>query len=74
MEPDRWKVILDQGRCVSSGLCAAMAGRWFEITTQGTQTMHDELDPNDDVIDAAEGCPVSAISVVNAADGTVVAP
>jgi ferredoxin len=51
-----------------------MADRWFEITTQGTRTVHDELDPNDDVIDAAEGCPVSAISVVNAADGTVVAP
>jgi ferredoxin len=51
-----------------------MAGQWFEITTQGTQTVHEELDPNDDVIDAAEGCPVSAISVVNAADGTVVAP
>jgi ferredoxin len=74
MEPDRWKVTLDQDRCVSSGLCAAMAGQWFEITAQGTRTLHDELDHNDDVIDAAESCPVSAISVVNAADGTAVAP
>jgi ferredoxin len=74
METDRWKVTLDQRMCVSSGLCAATAGQWFEITAQGTRTVQDELDPNDDVIDAAEGCPVSAISVVNAADGTVVAP
>ncbi|MDQ2814996.1 MAG: hypothetical protein M3Z75_24870 [Actinomycetota bacterium] len=51
-----------------------MASQWFEITSQGTRTVHDELNPDSDVIDAAEGCPVSAISVVNAADGTVVAP
>ncbi len=74
MKTDRWKIILDQGMCVSSGQCAATAGQWFEITTQGTRTVQDELDPNNDVIDAAEGCPVSAISVVNAADGTVLAP
>jgi len=74
MKTDRWKVTLDQGLCVSSGQCAATAGQWFEITTQGTRAVQDELDPNNDVIDAAEGCPVSAISVVNAADGTVLAP
>jgi ferredoxin len=74
METDRWKVTLDQGMCVSSGQCAATAGQWFEITAQGTRTVQDELDPDDDVIDAAEGCPVRAISVVNAADGTVLAP
>ncbi len=74
MEIDRWRVTVDQRLCVSSGLCAAMAGQWFEITTQGTRTVQDELDPDNDVIDAAEGCPVSAITVVNAADGTVLAP
>lgn len=74
METDRWKVTLDQRLCVSTGLCTAMAGQWFEITPQGTRTVQDELDPNDDVIDAAESCPVGAISVVNAADGTVLAP
>jgi ferredoxin len=74
METDRWKVTLDQRKCVFSGQCAATAGEWFEITAQGTRTVQDELDSNDDVIDAAEGCPVGAISVVNAADGTLLAP
>lgn len=74
METDRWKLTLDQRMCVSSGQCAATASQWFEITVDGTRTVKDELDPNDDVIDAAEGCPVSAISVLNAVDGTVIAP
>jgi ferredoxin len=74
VETDRWKITLDQRTCVSAGQCAATADQWFEITAHGTRPLEDELDPNDDVIDAAEGCPVGAISVVNAADGTVVAP
>jgi surfactin synthase thioesterase subunit/ferredoxin len=74
MGTDRWKVTLDQRTCVSSGQCAATASRWFEITVDGTRTVQDEVDPNDDVIDAAECCPVGAISVVNTADGTLLAP
>ncbi len=74
MGTDRWKVTLDQRTCVSSGQCAATAGRWFEITVDGTRTVQDEVDPSDDVIDAAEGCPVGAISVVNTADGSLLAP
>ena len=74
METVRWEVTLDQRKCVFSGQCAATASQWFEITAQGGRALQDELDPNDDVIDAAEGCPVGAISVVNAADGTLLAP
>ena len=74
METDRWKITLDQRTCVSSGQCADVASQWFDITAQGTRVVQDELDPDENVILAAEACPVSAISVLNAADGTVLAP
>jgi ferredoxin len=74
MGAPRWKISVNRRICMSSGLCEAVAGQWFEVTGDGTRPLADELDPSDGVIEAAEACPVSAITVLNAADGTVVAP
>ena len=51
-----------------------IAGQWFESASDGTRALHEEISPHEDVIEAAEVCPVKAIRVVNAADGTQVAP
>jgi ferredoxin len=74
MSAARWKISVDRRVCVSSGTCEELAGRWFKVTDDGTRPLAEELDPDDDVIEAAVGCPVGAIRVVNAADGTIVEP
>jgi ferredoxin len=70
----RWKISVDRDVCMSSGVCEALAGKWFELTDDGARPLAEELDPDEVVVEAAESCPAEAIRVMNATDGTVVAP
>jgi ferredoxin len=50
------------------------ASKHFELRSGHSYPIEPEIEPSDDVIDAAEGCPVEAILVKSTADDRVIAP
>jgi ferredoxin len=71
---ERWRISVDQNVCQGTGLCSSVASEYFELRSGHSHPINPEVDPHDDVIDAAEGCPVEAILVVSTEDDRVVAP
>jgi ferredoxin len=62
------KVKVNKDLCIGCGACQAIAPDVFEIEDDGLATSKvDEVPENikEDVIDALEGCPTSAIEEVN---------
>ncbi|CRK61024.1 hypothetical protein [Alloactinosynnema sp. L-07] len=58
-----WKVEVDERACVASGLCTGIAPDHFALEGRAATVKNPEIDPDDDVLDAAGGCPGMAISV-----------
>ncbi|SDJ24461.1 ferredoxin [Actinokineospora alba] len=54
---------MNAGACVASGLCASIAPDHFALEGVSAVANTPEVEPHDDVIEAAESCPVMAISV-----------
>lgn len=74
-EGPRWHVEVDRGVCIGSGLCAATAPGGFELdAARQSHPVRPECDASDDVLAAAEGCPVEAITVTLAVTGEAVFP
>ena len=74
VEKARWKITVNREACVLSGNCVAVAADIFELTDDGARPLHEEISADDAVVDAAEGCPMEAITVLNIEDGTQIAP
>lgn len=72
---ERWLLKVDHGVCVGSGMCVALAAAAFELSS-GRQSSPKaaEVDPDDAVLDAAENCPVEAITITGAVTGAAVFP
>ncbi|WP_050502812.1 ferredoxin [Streptomyces monomycini] len=74
-EGPRWHVAVDRGVCIGSGLCAATAPGGFALdAARQSHPVRPECEASDDVLAAAEGCPVEAITVTDAATGEAVFP
>ena len=71
---ERWRISVDENVCQATGLCSSVASKFFELRGGHSEPIEEVVAPDDDVIDAAEGCPVEAILVVSNDDGRVVAP
>ena len=71
---ERWRISVDQNLCQGTGLCSSVAPKNFELRSGHSYPIEVEVDPHDDVVDAAEGCPVEAILVKSTVDDRVVAP
>lgn len=70
-----WKVGVDADLCVGSGLCQGLAPEHFQPGEDGsTESVRPGIEPDDAVYDAAWGCPVEAISIVEVDTGNVVSP
>jgi ferredoxin len=69
-----WRVDVDRAACIGSGMCAGIAPGHFVLETGRSRPTHERVAPDDDVLDAAENCPVEAILVRNGLSGTVLAP
>lgn len=69
-----WQVHVDAGACVGSGMCTAMAADYFRLVDGTSQVRHGDVEPVDAVVDAAESCPVEAITVRDARSGRLLAP
>ncbi|SDD85555.1 ferredoxin [Actinokineospora iranica] len=58
-----WKLGVDAGRCMASGVCVATAPDHFELNGTAATVRATDIDPDENVLDAAESCPALAISV-----------
>ncbi|MFI7385006.1 ferredoxin [Streptomyces sp. NPDC049813] len=66
---DRWHVEVDRGVCIGSATCLHHAPGAFRLdTARQSHPEAPETDANEQVLAAAEGCPVEAI-VITVADG-----
>ena len=58
-----WKIDVSAGRCMASGLCVATAPDRFVLDGDVAVPTAAEIEPDEDVLDAAESCPALAITV-----------
>jgi ferredoxin len=69
-----WKVRIDSGRCIGSGMCAGTAPDLFALGDDHAHPVHEDLTDHDErALEAADICPMLAISVQDA-DGREIAP
>jgi ferredoxin len=70
-----WHVTVDRGLCIGSGGCVLRAPEAFELDpARQSCVRHEAMPPSDAVLEAAENCPVEAITIVREGDGGVVFP
>jgi ferredoxin len=68
-----WRVQVDTGLCISSGMCVATAPNRFEFDPgQRSRPVGELTDEGEAVRDAAASCPVEAISITDAETGAPV--
>jgi len=70
----RLRVSVDRDVCQGTAMCTSIAGQYFRLREGYSEPVSEEVDEHQDVIDAAENCPVEAILVTAVEDGRVVAP
>ncbi|MFC8615490.1 ferredoxin [Micromonospora purpureochromogenes] len=69
----RWRVFVDPTRCIGSGICAGAAPAHFVLVDGLSRPLGERIAPADEVLDAAESCPMEAI-IVSDAEGSRIAP
>ncbi|WP_410603972.1 ferredoxin [Amycolatopsis sp. lyj-90] len=67
-----WKVEVDGGTCIGSGMCAALVPEVFELEGATAKAVTGEVNPDEMVLDAADSCPAMAIEVLE--KGEVIGP
>jgi ferredoxin len=69
-----WRVTVDTGLCISSGVCLGTApGRFRFDESQHSSPVRALTEPDDQIRDAAVACPVEAIRLTDAETGKPVA-
>ncbi|MFE0171897.1 ferredoxin [Streptomyces sp. NPDC059002] len=72
---DRWHVEVDRSVCIGSGMCVTTAPGGFTLdSARQSHPTAPETDANERILEAAEGCPVEAITITLAGSGEVVFP
>ncbi|WP_369216880.1 ferredoxin [Streptomyces flavofungini] len=72
---DRWRVEVDRSLCIGSGMCVLTAPGGFVLdTARQSHPTEPESDANEKILEAAEGCPVEAITIALAHSGETVFP
>lgn len=65
-----WRVSVDAGLCISSGVCLGTApGRFRFDAAEHSSPVSELTEPDDQIRDAALSCPVEAITLTDAATG-----
>jgi ferredoxin len=70
----QWRISVDKDTCIGSAVCAGTLPGRFRIVNDKAVPVDEVITPDDDVLDAAESCPMEAILVQDAATGAVLAP
>ncbi|GEB50238.1 MULTISPECIES: ferredoxin [Streptomyces] len=72
---ERWRIEVDRDVCIGSGMCAATAPDGFRLdSARRSRPLAGERDPDEQVLTAAENCPVEAITITLAGTGEEVFP
>lgn len=72
---ERWNAAVDPHTCVRTGLCAATAPGEFDLDDSGQgRAAPGSLPATQSVREAAESCPVEAITLTDAATGARIFP
>ena len=74
MSDQRYRVEVDHDLCVGSGVCVGTAPAYFALTDGLSRPVRDVVEADDQVIGAAESCPMEAILVRDEASGEILAP
>ncbi|QIZ36368.1 ferredoxin [Saccharopolyspora sp. ASAGF58] len=69
-----WSIEIDADTCIGSGMCAGVAPDHFELVDGYSCAKKATVEPADEVVDAAESCPVEAILVKDTETGAAIAP
>ncbi|MEW2547194.1 ferredoxin [Streptomyces sp. NPDC047002] len=71
-----WHIEVDDHVCIGSGMCAALAPERFALEGPTATVAPDAGDAPEDeaLLDVADSCPSSAITVTDGASGEVVGP
>ncbi|OZM75261.1 cytochrome [Amycolatopsis antarctica] len=68
-----WKVDVDAGTCIGSGMCAGTMPDAFRLDGEVAEPVQREMAPDEELLDVADSCPALAITVVDES-GTEVGP
>ncbi|MET8975847.1 ferredoxin [Streptomyces sp. NPDC004539] len=72
---DRWRLEIDRSLCIGSAQCVHRTGGFFTLDeARQSRPGEVETDANESVLEAAENCPVEAISIALAGSGEPVFP
>ncbi|MER6914298.1 ferredoxin [Streptomyces sp. NPDC000594] len=72
---DRWHIEVDRGVCIASGMCAGTAPDGFRLDeARQAHPSAADTDASEALLDAAENCPVEAITITLAGSGVPVFP
>ncbi|MBM7167355.1 ferredoxin [Streptomyces sp. G44] len=72
---DRWHVEVDRSVCIGSGMCVSTAPGAFTLDiARQSRPAEPERDADERVLEAAECCPVEAITLTLAGSGEAVFP
>jgi ferredoxin len=74
MAEERWRITVDAGQCIGSGVCAGTLPSYFTLDGDRSVPVREVIEPNEDVLGAAESCPMEAIRVVRVGTDEVLAP
>jgi ferredoxin len=70
-----WRVEVDRSVCIGSGMCVGSAPADFSLDTGRQSHPRESVMPgSDEIMEAAESCPVEAISIFDADSGKVLFP
>jgi len=69
-----WQLKVDENFCGATGMCAALAPDLFELGARDAHAhpVKPEIDPDELALDAADQCPMQAITVLE--DGKEIGP
>ena len=69
------RITVDHDRCVGNAICETVAPKVFVLNdNRQSEVAHPDGDTFESILEAAENCPVSAITVVDAATGEQLFP
>ena len=69
-----WTIAVDRTACIGASVCANYAPDLFELKAGKSSPRASAAEPDEAALDAAETCPVSAITVHDSSTGALLAP
>jgi ferredoxin len=74
MTDTRWRISVDRDTCIGSAVCVGTVPGRFKLVGDRSAPVDEVIEPDDEVVGAAESCPMEAIRVLDADTGEVIAP